>query len=117
MEEVITILEVYNAVQEVKELVGSDDTSLSTIVDLLDNTTDGEINTDEERLLSEIKETLMFNEDTTAIAEISSRLELMDKRLDTEFTVLNYGIGVIGSVLLAYTSMKFMSWVFRFITY
>ncbi len=52
-----------------------------------------------------------------AIVEISSRLELMDKRLDTEFTVLNYGIGAIGSVLLAYTSMKFMSLVFRFITY
>lgn len=117
MEEVITILEVYNAVQEVKELIGSDDTSLSTIVDLLDNSIDGEVNTDEERLLSEIKDSLMYNEDTTAISEISSRLELMDKRLDTEFTVLNYGIGVIGSVLLAYTSMKFMSWVFRFVTY
>ena len=117
MEEVITILEVYNAVQEVKQLIGSDDTSLSTIVDLLDNSIDGEVNTDEERLLSEIKDTLMYNEDTTAIAEISSRLELIDARLDTEFTVLNYGIGVIGSVLLAYTSMKFMSWVFRFVTY
>lgn len=116
MEEVITLLEVYNAVQEVKGLIDSD-VDLSTVIDLLDNSIDGEINTDEEKLLVEIRDSLMYNEDTTAIAEISSRLELIDARLDTEFEVLNYGIGVIGSVLLAYTSMKFLSWIFRFITY
>ena len=116
MEEVITLLEVYNAVQEVKGLIDSD-VDLSTVIDLLDNSIDGEINTDEEKLLAEIRDSLMYNEDTTAIAEISSRLELIDARLDTEFEVLNYGIGVIGSVLLAYTSMKFLSWIFRFITY
>lgn len=114
MEEVITILEVYNAVQEVKELVVSD-TDLSTVIDLLDNSIDGEINTDEEKLLVEIRDSLTYSEDVTALSEISSRLELIDTRLDTEFEVLNYGIGVIGSVLLAYTAMKFLSWVYRFV--
>lgn len=114
MEEIITLLEVYNAVQEVKELVGSD-TDLSTVIDLLDNAIDGEINTDEEKLLVEIRDSLIYSEDCTALSEISSRLELIDTRLDTEFEVLNYGIGVIGSVLLAYTSMKFLSWIFRFV--
>lgn len=116
MEEVVTLLEVYNAVNEVKELVGSE-TDLSTILDIIDNSIDGEINTDEERLLSEIRDSLMYDENATALSEISSRLELIDARLDTEFQVLNYGIGVIGSVLLAFTSMKFLSWIFRFITY
>lgn len=115
MEEVITILEVYNAVQEVKELVGADD-DLSQLVDILDNSLDGEMNTDTEILLSDIKNSLQFNEDVTALGEISSRLELIDTRLDLEFEALNFGIGVIGSVLLAYTSMKFLSWIFRFVT-
>lgn len=114
MEEVITILEVYNAVQEVKELICSD-TDLSTVIDLLDNSIDGEINTDEEKLLVEIRDSLTYSKDVTALSEISSRLELIDTRLDTEFEVLNYGIGVIGSVLLAYTSMKFLSWIYRFV--
>ena len=114
MEELITILEVYNAVQEVKELIGSD-TDLTTVIDLLDNSIDGEINTDEEKLLVEIRDSLTYSEDVTALSEISSRLELIDTRLDTEFEVLNYGIGVIGSVLLAYTSMKFLSWIYRFV--
>ncbi len=116
MEEVITILEVYNAVQEVKELIGSD-TDLSTVIDLLDNSIDGEINTDEEKLLVEIRDSLTYSGDVTALSEISSRLELIDTRLDTEFEALNYGIGVIGSVLLAYTSGKFLSWIFRFVSY
>lgn len=115
MEEVITILEVYNAVQEVKELVGADD-DLSQLVDILDNSLDGEMNTDTEILLSDIKNSLQFNEDVSALGEISSRLELIDTRLDLEFEALNFGIGVIGSVLLAYTSMKFLSWIFRFVT-
>lgn len=114
MEEVITLLEVYNAVQDVKELIGSD-TDLSTVIDLLDNSIDGEINTDEEKLLAEIRDNLMYSEDVTALSEISSRLELIDTRLDTEFEVLNYGIGVIGSVLLAWSSLKFLCWIYRFV--
>lgn len=111
----ITLLEIYNLVQDVKMLVDQKD-DLSELVDLLDDNSDGEINTDSEKLLSEINDSLHFNEDYTALQELSSRLEVIDTRLDLEFECLNFGIGVIGSVLLAYTSMKFLSWLFRFVT-
>lgn len=114
-ETAITLLEVYNLVQDVKTLVDQKD-DLSQLVDLLEDNSDGQINTDTEKLLSEIKNSLQYNEDYTALQELSSRLELIDTRLDLEFECLNYGIGVIGSVLLAYTSMKFLSWIFRFVT-
>lgn len=111
----IGLLEIYNLVLDVKTLVDSKD-DLSDLVNLLDDNSDGQINTDTEKLLSEIKNSLQYNEDYTALQELSSRLELIDTRLDLEFECLNYGIGVIGSVLLAYTSMKFLSWIFRFVT-
>lgn len=114
-ETAITLLEVYNLVQDVKTLVDQKD-DLSQLVDLLEDNSDGQINTDTEKLLSEIKNSLQYNEDYTALQELSSRLELIDTRLDLEFECLNYGIGVIGSVLLAYSSMKFLSWIFRFVT-
>lgn len=114
MEEVITLLEVYNAVQEVKSLVGGDD--ISRLVDILDDNIDGEVNTDSELILEEIKNSLQYNEDYTALQELSSRLELIDTRLDLEFECLNFGIGVIGSCLLAYVSGKFLSWIFRYLS-
>ena len=114
MEEIITLLEVYNAVQEVKSLVADDD--FSVLVDILDDNLDGEINTDTEIILEDIKNSLQYDEDNTAFQELSSRMELIDARLDAEFEVLNFGIGVIGSVLLAYTSGKFLSWIFRIVS-
>lgn len=111
----ITLLEVYNLLLDVQNLVNSKD-DLSQLVDLLDDNSDGQINTDSEKLLSDIKNSLQYNEDYTALQELSSRLELIDTRLDLEFECLNFGIGVIGSVLLSYTSMKFLSWIFRFVT-
>lgn len=111
----ISLFEVYTLVSEVKSLVetGSD---FSELVDLLDDNTDGEINTDTEILLDEVKNSLQYNEDYTALQELSSRLEVIDTRLDLEFQCLNFGIGVIGSVLLSYVSGKFLSWVFRFVS-
>lgn len=111
----ITLLEVYTLVSEVKSLVeaGSD---FSELVDLLDDNSDGDINTDTEILLQDIKNSLQYDEDYTALQELSSRLELIDTRLDLEFECLNFGIGVIGSCLLAYVSGRFLSWIFRFIS-
>lgn len=111
----ISLLEVYTLVSEVKSLVeaGND---FSELVDLLDDNIDGENTTDTEILLEDIKNSLQYDEDNTALQELSSRMELIDARLDAEFEVLNFGIGVIGSVLLAYTSGKFLSWIFRIVS-
>lgn len=111
----VSLFDVYTLVSEVKSLVetGSD---FSELVDLLDDNSDGEINTDTELLLDEVKNSLQYNEDYSALQELSSRLEVIDTRLDAEFEVLNFGIGVIGSVLLAYTSGKFLSWIFRIVS-
>lgn len=111
----ITLLEVYNLLLDVQNLVNSKD-DLSQLVDLLDDNSDGQINTDSEKLLSDIKNSLQYNKDYTALQELSGRLQVIDTRLDTEFKVLNWSIGVIGSLLFAYITIKLLSWLFRFVT-
>lgn len=60
------------------------------MADLLKSFGNGETgDNDIESLLSNIKASLTYNEDYTALQEISSQLELIDTRLDTEFTVIN----------------------------
>lgn len=116
VEEVVTILEVYNLCNEIKEFV-SDDVDLPVdVIEVLKTFGDGENgNNDIEKTLVDIRDSLMYDNENTSLSEISSRLEVIDTRLDLEFECLNYGIGVIGSVLLAYTSMKFLSWIYRFL--
>lgn len=118
LETAVTIVEVYQILTQIQELL-SDDTELpAEVVDVLKTFGDGENgNNDIEKTLVDIRDSLMYDEENTAIYELSSRLEVIDTRLDLEFECLNYGIGVIGSVLLAYTSMKFLSWIFRFISF
>ena len=87
------------------------------VIETLESFSDGEHgNNDIENLMIDIKNSLMYDEENTAIYELSSRLEVIDTRLDTEFEVLNFGISVIGSILFLIASMKFLSWVFRFIS-
>ncbi len=114
LEEVVTLYEVYQAVQSVKDLIATDDNT--ALIEFLELSSDGEINTDTEILLENIKNSLQYDDEYTALEELSSRLELIDTRLDLEFECLNFGIGVIGSVLLAYVSTKFITWILRFLT-
>lgn len=116
METAITIAEVYDLVSNVYDIVSSE-VDNQVVVDFVKTLTDSEKgNNDLELILTDIRDSLQYNEDYTALQEISSRMELIDTRLDLEFECLNFGIGVIGSVLLAYASMKFLSWIFRFVT-
>jgi len=118
--EVITILEVYNAVNDVLEIVRSDDDNLpAEVIDVLRTFGDSEQgNNDVENLLVEIRDNLVYDpvlddEHTSAISEVSQRLEVMDKRLDTEFQTINGFFSLLGSLLLAYFSVKFVTWILR----
>lgn len=117
-------LEIWELLQTIKTVVdvideNTQDTEVipQEVVDVLQSFGDSEQgNNDIEALLSDIKSSLMYDEDNTALYELSSRLEVIDTRLDLEFEVLNFGISVIGSVLLATVSIKFLSWIYRFIS-
>lgn len=119
----ITLIEVYEAVTAVKEVVdiisGNTDGELipQEVTDVLKSFGDSEHgNNDIEILLTDIKDSLMYDDDYTSLQEISSRLELIDTRLDTEFVVINNGLGLIIASLIAILSWKFFSWLMRIVS-
>ena len=122
--ELETALEITSAINAIKGLFdkdsdGSFDGELlpQEVTDLLVSLSDGEQgNNDIEILLTEIKDSLMYNEDYTALSEISSRLEVIDTRLDTEFEVINNGMGLIIVSLITILSWKFFGWLIRFVS-
>lgn len=94
METAVTIVEVYQILTQIQELL-SDDTELpAEVVDVLKTFGDGENgNNDIEKTLVDIRDSLMYDEENTAIYELSSRLEVIDTRLDREFECINFGLG------------------------
>lgn len=114
MEEVVTILEVYNLCTDIVGYVSDDVDLPSEVIDILMTFGDGESgNNDIENTLVEIRDSLMYDEENTAIYELSSRLEVIDTRLDREFECINFGLGLISSTLLAMASWRFLSWLYR----
>ncbi len=71
---------------------------------------------DIEILLNDIKTSLMYDEKNTALYEISSRLEVIDTRLDKEFEVLNRCFGVVIVGLITIVSWKFFGWIMRLVS-
>lgn len=124
LEEVITIVEVFSAIKSIADLFDNDgDGSLDgslvpqEVVDVLDTFTDGEQgNNDVENILVDIKQSLMYDEEYTSLSEISARMEVIDKRLDTEFEVINDGLGLIITCLIAIISWKFFGWLLRLVS-
>ena len=116
-----TALEIISAINAIKDLFdksgdGNFDGELlpQEVTDLLTSFSDGEQgNNDIEDILIKIKDTLMYDDDYTALSEISSRLELIDTRLDKEFEVINNGLGFIVIALTSILSWKFFSWIMR----
>lgn len=114
---VITIIDIVNAIKQA--FGGEDGVDLlpQEVTDMLESLSDGEQgNNDIENLLVEIKDSLMYNEDYTAMQEISSRLELIDTRLDKEFEVINTGLGFIIISLITILSWKFFGWLIRLVS-
>lgn len=108
----ITIFEVYQLCQDIKyvvDLISSD--SDDGLLEVLETFTDGETNNDLELQLADIKNSLMYNEDVTALSEISQRLEVIDTRLDREFIALNDCFSFIGTTLLLFVCFKFLNWL------
>lgn len=115
--EILEILETVRIIKEVADVINgnTDDGYLlpEETMDVLDKLDDNseEPNTDIEIYLSDIKNALMYDEEYTALQEISARLEVIDTRLDTEFLVLNECFGFISTVLICFVSFKFFSWI------
>lgn len=124
MEEIITLAEVYQMIKTIANLFDKDDDGNidgelipQEFVDFLNTLKDDEYgNNDIEDILVDIKRSLMYDEENTAISEISARLEVIDTRLDTEFEVINDGLGLIVTSLIAIISWKFFGWLMRLIS-
>ncbi len=117
------IIEVYEAVQAVKEVVDiiNDNTDsqlipqeVTDVLKTFGNSQTGD--NDVEALLNDIKTSLMYDEKNTALYEISSRLEVIDTRLDKEFEVINRCFGVVIVGLITIASWKFFGWIMRLVS-
>ena len=114
IETVITITEIADLLKSIFDSDGDGEVISQELIDVIDSFGNGEAgDNDIETLLVDIKSSLTYNEDYTALQEISSRLELMDTRLDTEFTVLNSSIGFIATGIITIFVWKFFSWIAR----
>ena len=109
---VITIIDIVTAIKQAfgKDGDGGIDLLPQEVVDLLESLSDGEQGN------NDIEKLLMYDDEHSALSEISSRLELIDTRLDKEFEVINNGLGFIASSLIALLSWKFFSWLMRLIS-
>ncbi len=117
VETVITITEIADLLNKIFDSDGDGQIIPPELAEVLNSFDNGEVgDNDIEILLDDIKSSLTYNEDYTALQEISSRLELIDTRLDTEFIVINNGLGLIIASLIAILSWKFFSWLMRIVS-
>lgn len=117
VETVITITEIADLLSKIFDSDGDGQIIPPEFAEVLNSFDNGEVgDNDIEILLDDIKSSLTYNEDYTALQEISSRLELIDTRLDTEFIVINNGLGLIIASLIAILSWKFFSWLMRIVS-
>lgn len=116
---VLTIIDIVNAITKAFDSDGDGEIEVlpQELVDILTTFSDGEQgNNDVENILVEIKDSLMYNEEYTALSEISARMEVIDTRLDKEFDTINYGLGLITTALITLLSWKFFGWLIRLVS-
>ncbi len=115
MEEIVTLLDVFNLCTTIHDFVSDDVDLPQEVIDVLATFGDGEANNDIEISLEEIKNSLMYNEEYTALEEISSRLEVIDTRLDYGLTSISLGLSAIISAIYAYASWRFLQWIYSIV--
>lgn len=114
IEVVVSSVEFAVALREVFDSDGDGEIISQELIDVIDSFGNGEAgDNDIETLLVDIKSSLTYNEDYTALQEISSRLKLIDTRLDTEFAVINDCLGFIATGIITIFVWKFFSWISR----
>lgn len=121
MEEAATLLEVIEVIQVFIKIFDSDgdgeldgDVIPPELIEMLGTLSDGEQgNNDIENILVDIRQNLMYDEENTAISEVSARMEVIDTRLDEEFKVINTGFSFIITALIILLSWKFFGWIMR----
>lgn len=113
----VSVWEVYQLCTDIKYVVDmmSEDTEVipDELVEVLETWNDGEISNDLEVALNDLNTKLMYNEDVTALSEISQRLEVIDTRLDREFIAINDCYSFLCTLLLCFVSFKFLNWLVR----
>lgn len=114
VETVITIAEIAELLGSLFDSDGDGQVIPQKAVDVLESFGNSEAgDNDIEILLNDIKASLMYDEKNTALYEISSRLEVIDTRLDKEFEVINRCLGVVIVGLVTIVSWKFFAWIMR----
>lgn len=117
VETVITISEIADLLSSIFDNDGDGQVIPPELVDVLDSFNNGETgDNDIEALLSDIKASLTYNEDYTALQEISSRLELIDKRIDEEAKTLNTSLSFVCAGIVTIVGWKFFSWLLRLVS-
>ena len=113
----IEILEILTTIKGVVDLIPIDEDSTevipSELIDMFETLNDGEVgNNDIEVLLSDIRTSLVSEEQQPYLAEVQQRLDIVDQRLNSEFIALNDCLGFMATTLICFVSFKFFNWLF-----
>ncbi len=117
VETVLTAVEIATEIYNAFDKDGDGQIIPKEVIDVLVTLGNGQAgDNDVEALLTDIKASLMYDEENTALYEISSRLEVIDTRLDKEFQAINKGLGIIIVGLITIVVWKFFAWIMRLVS-
>lgn len=117
METVITIAEIAELLNNLFDSDGDGQIIPQEAVDVLESFGNSKAgDNDIEILLNDIKTSLMYDEENTALYEISSRLEVIDTRLDKGFEMISGAFSIVSTALVTLLCWKFFGWLMRLVS-
>lgn len=117
VETVITISEIADLLCKIFDSDGDGQVIPQELTDVLKSFGNGETgDNDIEALLTDIKTSLVSDDNTAYMENISQRLDTIDERLNAEFIALNDCIGLIATCFLSFFAFKIITWFYNLLS-
>lgn len=88
-------------------IINDDSNDTGALVEVLETLTDGELGN------NDLETILMYDDENSVYNELSSRLEVIDTRLDWTNQLLAEGFGFVWTGIVLYFSIRFFAWLGR----
>ena len=117
VETVITITEIADLLKSIFDSDGDGEIISQDLIDVIDSFGNGEAgDNDIELLLTDIKTSLVSDDNTAYMETVSQRLDTIDERLNAEFIALNDCIGLIATCFLSFFAFKVITWFYNLLS-
>lgn len=117
VETVITIAEIADLLNGIFDKDGDGQIIPQELTDILKSFNNGETgDNDIEMLLSDIKTSLVSDDNIAYMENVSLRLDTIDERLNSEFIALNDCMGLIATCFLSFFAFKVITWFYNLLS-